>query len=416
MFSLKKKANFLWSNNIFDYLLLFYLIVSIFNFGDFFKKDVISFSLIIYLVFYYFSNPNKFYKIKDIFDVFIFILYLFLFQIYFVYTQTNSLENIFNLKFNKLLFTLGFFSFLIFYKKDWLFFFEKLLLIVCFFLILIFIQNIILLDKIIISSNIFFDYQNYNYDWASKNFLATILNIMLIFLNINFIKKNFFYFYFIVISLGIIFTLSRAGYYLYLLNLIYLCLILESKIVKTIFICFFIILSSVFWNDTSRNFYMEKKINSIPGLVNEIEAHKPKTFFDKNWITRNSESTRASYFFITLDNLKKNFLFGNGLSSFKNENKTYFDNFTIKRYPDPHSTWLILLYETGMVGFLIYLFLILKNKLYLLKEKNFKQKFDFCYFFLIIFVASLFINILTSPIIWFLYSMRLNLKNEQQTN
>jgi O-antigen ligase len=413
MLSLKKENFFLWSNNIFDYLLLFYLTISIFNFDIFYKKDVISFSLILYLVFYYFSNPNKFYKKKDLFYIFIFILYLFLFQIYFVYTQTNSLENIFNLKFNKLLFNLSLFSFLILYKKNWLFFFEKLLLIVCFFLILIYIQNIILLDKIIISANIFFDYQNYNYDWASKNFLATFLNIILIFLNINFIKKKFFYFYFFIISIGIIFTLSRAGFYLYLLNLIYLCLVLESKIVKTIFICFCIILSSVFWNDTSRNFYMEKKINSQPGLY---EAHKPKNFFNKNWITRNSESVRASYFFITFDNLKKNFLFGNGLNSFKNENKIYFDNFTIKRYPDPHSTWLILLYETGMVGFLIYVFLILKNKLYLLKEKNFKQKFDFFYFFLIILVASLFINILTSPIIWFLYSMRLNLKNEQQTN
>ena len=103
------------------------------------------------------------------------------------------------------------------------------------------------------------------------------------------------------------------------------------------------------------------------------------------------------------------------MNSFRNENKIYFDNFTIKRYPDPHSTWLILLYETGLIGFLIYIFLILKNKFYLLKEKNFKSKFDFFYFFSIILVASLFINIITSPIIWFLYSMRLNLKNEQQT-
>ena len=121
---------------------------------------------------------------------------------------------------------------------------------------------------------------------------------------------------------------------------------------------------------------------------------------------------RVSYFFITFDNLKKNFLFGNGLNSFKNENKTYFDIFTIKRYPDPHSTWLILLYETGMVGFLIYIFVILKNKFSLLKEKNFNLKFNFFYFFLIIVLASIFINILTPPIIWFLYSMRLNLKNE----
>ena len=295
-------------------------------------------------------------------------------------------------------------------------------MIVCFFLIIIFIQNIILLDKIIITSNIFFDYENYEYNWGTKNFLALILNIVLIFLNINFIKKKFFYFYFIVISLGIICTLSRGGYYLYLLNLIYLCLILESKIVKTIFICFFIFLSSVFWSDTSKNFYMGKKLNSIPVIANKTEIIKSKTFFDKNWISRDSKSLRVSYIFITFDNLKNNFLLGNGLHSFKNENKIYFDDFIsikrgkignfFKRLPDPHSTWLILLYETGMIGFLLYIFLILKNKFYLLKEKNFKLKLDFFYFFLLIFFGSVFINILTSPVIWFLYSMKLNLKNE----
>lgn len=409
--NLKSKYFFLKSDNIIDYLLLFYLTISIFNFDNLFNKEIASIFIILYLIFYYLSNLSKFYEIKNVYLSFIFIFYIFLSQIYFSYIQFNNLENIFSLQLNKLLFNLGFFSFFILYKRNWLIFFEKFILIICFLLTFNFIQNIILLNKIIVVPDIFFDYQNFNYNWSTKNFLSITLNIILIFLNLNFIKKRYFYFYFITISLGIIFTFSRAGYYLYLFNLIYLCFVLENKKIKTFFLCFFIFLSSVFWNDTSRNWYMENKINSIPGF-DKSKTSKPKNFFDKNWFSRNSESVRANYFYITFDNLKKNFLFGNGLNSFKNENKVYFDDLTIKRSPDPHSTWLILLYETGTVGFLIYIFLILKNKYSALKEKNFKFKIDFFYFFLTIFIGSLFINILTSAIIWFLYSMRLNLKNE----
>ena len=114
----------LWQNNAIDYLLLFYLTISIFNFDIFFKKDVISFCLITYLVFYYFLNLNKFYKIKNLIYVFTFILYIFLSQIFFAYIQTKSLDNIFNISFYKLLFNLTLFSFLILYKKKWLLFFE----------------------------------------------------------------------------------------------------------------------------------------------------------------------------------------------------------------------------------------------------------------------------------------------------
>ena len=119
---------------------------------------------------------------------------------------------------------------------------------------------------------------------------------------------------------------------------------------------------------------------------------------------------------MTLDNLKENFLIGNGLGSFKIENKLLNEDKTLKRYPDPHSTWLALLYETGIIGFLLYLFLILKNKYYILKKKSFSEIYYLCYFLLIIVSCSLFINILFTPIVWFLYSMRLDLNNEYKNN
>ena len=102
------------------------------------------------------------------------------------------------------------------------------------------------------------------------------------------------------------------------------------------------------------------------------------------------------------------------MGSFKNENKLLNKDKSVKRFPDPHSTWLALLYELGVIGFILYLFLILKNKYYILKKKNFSEIYKLSYFLLIITSCSLFINILFAPIVWFLYSMKLNLNNEHK--
>jgi len=410
-----KNKNYFTSNNFLEFVVLFFLIIVIFNFDNFFKKnDLIYYAISMYCLFYFFSNLNKFIKIKNIIFILIFMSYLLGLQIYHLYNQANFINNFFSDDLIKMIFNLSLFSFIFLMKKNWYIFFEKLLYTVCFFLIIIFIQNYIILDKVVVTTDIFFDYQNHNYNWASKNFIATVLNIILIFLNINFIKKKSFFFIFIILSAGIILTYSRAGYILYLLNFIYLILRLENKNFKIIVIINFFILSSVFWNETAKNFYIEKKINSSVDLYKPGSA-KPKSLFDKKWFKRGNNSSRSNYLFITKDNLKTNFLFGNGLGSFRHENKIFFDDHTLKRLPSPHSTWLLLLYETGVVGFLMYLFLLFKNKYYLLK-KEIKFKFDFFYFLVMILATSIFINIMLTPIIWFFYSIRLHLDNEFKIN
>lgn len=415
-----RKINFIESKNIFEIIIFFYLIISIFNFDNFFQRFSISLILTIYLFFFYISNLDKFFKIKEIYYVIIFLSYLFIHQFIQYENKTNLNINFFNYEFNKIIFNSFIFSFIILYRKNWLNFFEKFLYIVCFFLLIIFIQNIIILEELVITSDIFFNYSQYKYNWDSKNFIATILNVLIIFLNLNFSKKKSFYLLFFILSLSIFFTYSRTGYYLYLINLIYLVLFFENKKFKIFLLLVIFILSSVFWSNTARDFYMTKKVNLHSGISTLPEDRKPKYFFDKNWFSKESKSVRVSYFFITFENLKKNFLIGNGLGSFKEQNKVFYDKSEvksgIKRLPDPHSTWLLLLYETGILGFLLYLLLILKNKLGILSQKKLMKKFNFFYFFLIIFISSLFINIITSTIIWFLYSMKLGLNNENKIN
>jgi len=305
---------------------------------------------------------------------------------------------------------------LILFKKNWIFFFEKFILIICFFLVLVTIQNYILFDKFIITNDIFFDYQNYKHNWSSKNFLATFLNILLFFLILNFSKKKFFYLYFTIISISIMLTLSRAGYYIYLINLMFFIIFLKKNTLRIFFIGIFFLLSSVFWNENSANFYINKKSDiSYLANIDSLDKVTPRNeinMFSSSWFSRNSSSVRVSYYFLTLDSLKENFFIGNGLGSFKIENKQLNDDNSVKRFPDTHSTWLALLYETGMIGFLLYLLLILKNKYYVLRKKNFSEIYNLCYFLLLITSCSLFINILYTPLIWFLYSMRLDLNNE----
>ena len=255
-----KNKNYFTSDNFLEFVVLFFLIIVIFNFDNFFKKNnLINYAFSVYCLFYFFSNLNKFTKIKNVIFILIFMSYLLGLQIYHLYNQTNFINNFFSDDLIKMIFNLSLFSFIFLLKKNWYIFFEKLLYTVCFFLIIIFIQNYIILDKVVVTTDIFFDYQNHNYNWASKNFIATVLNIILIFLNINFIKKKSFFFIFIILSAGIILTYSRAGYILYLLNFIYLILRLENKNFKIILIINFFILSSVFWNETAKNFYIEKK-------------------------------------------------------------------------------------------------------------------------------------------------------------
>lgn len=411
---------FLNQHNFFDLIFLFFLTIIIFNFGDIFKRDIIGFLLGFYLLIYYYLNQKLFYNLNHIIYILIFLSYLVINQLYQTYI-TPSNENYLNIKDHiVLIFDLLLFSFLILYKKNWEYFFKKLFLVICFFLVLIIIQNYILLDKFIVTNNIFFNYQNYSHNWASKNFLAIILNILLMFLILNFSKNSFFYLCFVIISVSIFLTLSRAGYYIYLFNLIYFIIFLKKNILRMIFIGIFFLLSSVFWNEDAANFYIDKKFD-ISYLANKDNLDKltPRNeinIFTKSWFSEDSSSVRVSYFFLTLENLKENFFIGNGLGSFKNENKLLNEDKSVKRFPDPHSTWLALLYEIGFIGFILYLFLILKNKYYILKKKSFSQIYYLCYFLLIIVSCSLFINILFTPIVWFLYSMRLDLNNEYKNN
>ena len=395
-------SNFIKSDNVFEFILLIYIFISIFNFQILLQKLFIYFFFIVYMIFFFIFNSDKFFNIKKDKIIIIFFIYLFLNQLNH-YFQNKEYESIYNLELFKILFNIIIFIILSNIKKNWINFFEKLFHILCLLLILILLQNLFLKEHLLITSNIFFNYQIYTYDYDSKNFISILLNIFLFFLNCNFIKKKNYFYFFIVISLSIIFTYSRAGYYLYILNLIYLFFIGNRNIKINSFIIL-LILSSVFWNDFSKDYYMEKKAYS--------QNVEKKDFFNKEWFNRDGNSLRSKYYFNTLNNTKENFLFGNGINSFKIENKILYKDGKVKRYPDPHSTWLLLLYETGFVGLIIYMIAIFKNKINFLKSKNLALKINFFYFFTLIFFCSIFINVITSPVIWFLYSMRLNLKNE----
>ena len=123
MFVQNKKNSFIESDYIFEIIIFFYLTISIFNFDNFFKLEILSIILLIYLVFFYVSNTNKFFSILNISFVFVFLFFWSIYQIYYYYNpHTVSKPNLLSLEFNKMIFCLALFSFMILLKKNWVIF------------------------------------------------------------------------------------------------------------------------------------------------------------------------------------------------------------------------------------------------------------------------------------------------------
>ena len=102
-----------------------------------------------------------------------------------------------------------------------------------------------------------------------------------------------------------------------------------------------------------------------------------------------------------MENLKLNPIFGSGLDSFKLNNRVLYENFEVKRLPDPHSTILLILYELGILGLMFFLILFTKCIKLLLNSKQ-KLLNPNLHFLVILMFSSLFINLFYSPFLWFL--------------
>jgi O-antigen ligase len=197
--------------------------------------------------------------------------------------------------------------------------------------------------------------------------LAPLL-IALYFLNESFNKKkiNILFFWFLIFLSFVIVFLSgeRASFFFTILLFIYLLLMLQKNFIKIFILTILFILSIILINkfDLSVKNRMFDQTKKQMGLNKESEQVIPFS------------NEHHGHYLVALDLFKKNPVYGVGPKNFR---KHCFNNqiYSVKPYictSHPHNTYIQLLAETGILGFLIIFSIFISISYYSLKHLYFR--------------------------------------------
>jgi O-antigen ligase len=197
--------------------------------------------------------------------------------------------------------------------------------------------------------------------------LAPLL-IALYFINDSFNKKTIkilFFWFLIFLSFVIVFLSGeRASFFFIILLSIYLLLMLQKNFIKICIVILFFILSIILINklDLSVKNRMFDQTKKQMGFGQEQQKVIPFS------------NEHLGHYLVALDLFKKNQIIGIGPKNFR---KHCFDNpiYSVKPYictSHPHNTYLQLLAETGIIGFLIIFSIFISISYYSLKHLYFK--------------------------------------------
>jgi O-antigen ligase len=211
--------------------------------------------------------------------------------------------------------------------------------------------------------------------------LAPLL-IALYFINDSFNKKtkNILFFWFLIFLSSVIVFLSgeRASFFFTILLFIYLLLMLQKNFVKICIVCLLFILSIILINklDVSVKNRMFDQTKKQMGFSQKQEKAIPFS------------NEHLGHYLVALDLFKKNPVFGIGPKNFR---KHCYDNPIYSVQPflcssHPHNTYVQLLAETGIIGFLIVFSIFIFISYYCLKHlycrifKNFNlfKEYEVC--------------------------------------
>lgn len=217
------------------------------------------------------------------------------------------------------------------------------------------------------------------------SYIVRMLPLLLFAVSITLKEKSFFIELIILISCGLIVILSSERVALFLLLLIYFFYFLTSK-KKTYFIIFTLLLFTITLslNKKLKEKYIEYTINQtgIVFLLNdEQKKTEAKKMFKDNNIPRLFSNEHENLIFTGLIIFKENIFFGSGVKTFYKKcneikDKIYINNQReniITCSTHPHNTYIQVLSEIGIFGFIFLMIFYLKTVFNIIKNINNKK-------------------------------------------
>ena len=204
------------------------------------------------------------------------------------------------------------------------------------------------------------------------SFLSRHLPLLIFFIfNLNLVNSRYKYFFMLFItSILILIFLSgeRASFVFSLLTIIYLILLIK-KIrllgIISLTISLMIIFSQIYFNDSIKNRMINKTLDGFSSTAYISKIHE-------------------RYYFTALDLFKENIITGTGPNTFR---KTCDNSKIINKAcsTHPHNTYIQLLSETGIIGFLFifvfflyFIFISLKQFYFSIKKKTYLDDDQVC--------------------------------------
>ena len=339
--------------------------------GSFLPDLVVSINSLVFL-FYIIKN-----KIYFFFNQFFSKFFLF-FYIYLNFSSFLSVDILFSLKSTLPYFRFFILVLIIYYLCENVKDFKK-----NFFISLLLTLFVLVFDgyiQYIYGTNL----QGYGIDGSSRlgglfgdekilgSFLSRHLPLLIFFIfNLNLVNSRYKYFFMLFItSIVILIFLSgeRASFVFSLLTIIYLILLIK-KIrllgIISLTISLMIIFSQIYFNDSIKNRMIDKTLNGFSSTAYISKIHE-------------------RYFFTALDLFKENIITGTGPNTFR---KTCANSKIINKAcsTHPHNTYIQLLSETGIIGFLFifmfflyFMFISLKQFYFSIKKKIYLDDDQVC--------------------------------------
>jgi len=259
-----------------------------------------------------------------------------------------------------------------------------------------------------LSATLYF-YEFENEDYATKNTLGVLLCLILphVFFQLN--KKISFInvYIFLIFTLSIFYLFSRTALVLYLFILIAMIFTFRKKIILITFGAFIFLIAAI----TTFQITPEK-YNELKSIANQqIKAEytqPPNSVFSY-------DSYRSQYIVKSIIGFTEKPIFGHGLSTFQQNHKTFDEDDNLISKHITHNDYAQILYEQGIFGFSLFIYLIITILLRLFKNENDSLLFlTKIIQFLTLLISMNFINLLDHALFWIFVALNSRLKKTHE--